>query len=213
MSGPRSRPARLVVVAGTGTGVGKTWVGCRLAERSRDMGRRVAARKPAQSFDAGEVTDAEWLAAATGEDPATVCPSHRWYECPYAPPMAAAALHRPPFTIADLCAELFWPAPLDLALIETVGGLRSPIASDGDSVDLIDSLRPDSIVLVADAGLGTLNAVRLSLDALAGRPAVVMLNHFDHRAELHRANQSWLMERTEAPVVASIQELGQLVDP
>jgi dethiobiotin synthetase len=63
------RPARLVVVVGTGTEVGKTWSSCRLLEHARSQRLRVAARKPVQSFDADstEPTDADRLAAATGE--------------------------------------------------------------------------------------------------------------------------------------------------
>ena len=51
------------------------------------------------------------------------------------------------------------------------GGVLSPIADDGDGVSLAEHLDPDRVVLVADAGLGTINAVRLSvgvLDRLAG---------------------------------------------
>ena len=55
------RPERLVFVTGTGTEVGKTWVGARLAEVLRKSRRNVAARKPAQSFalDEGRPTDAQ----------------------------------------------------------------------------------------------------------------------------------------------------------
>src|SRR5206468_1259236 len=92
------RPRRLVLVTGTGTGVGKTWVAARLLTELRAKGVHVAARKPVQSFAAGEgPTDAEMLAAATGEDLADVCPAHRWYERPLAPPMAADVLGRAPF--------------------------------------------------------------------------------------------------------------------
>ena len=78
MSG--ARPAVLVVVAGTGTDVGKTWVGARLLEAWRAAGISVAARKPAQSFTPGSgLTDAEVLGGASGEDPATVCPPARSY--------------------------------------------------------------------------------------------------------------------------------------
>ena len=52
--------------------------------------------------------------------------------------------------------------------METAGGVRSPQADDGDAVDLVRLLAPDLVVLVADAGLGTINAVRLCVDALAG---------------------------------------------
>ena len=88
------RPRKLVVVAGTGTEIGKTWVAARLARDLRATGYEVIARKPAQSFDPGDSsTDAHVLAAATGEEPSMVCPRHRWYPAAMAPPMAAD--HRP----------------------------------------------------------------------------------------------------------------------
>lgn len=37
------RPELLVVIAGTGTDIGKTWVGCQLATELRAQGLRVAA--------------------------------------------------------------------------------------------------------------------------------------------------------------------------
>lgn len=45
------RPQRLIVVVGTRTEVGKTWVTARLLRDLRASGRHVAARKPVQSFD------------------------------------------------------------------------------------------------------------------------------------------------------------------
>ena len=164
------RPRRLVVVLGTGTDVGKTWVAARLLAHLRARGATVAARKPAQSFDQGDdpsARDAAVLGAASGESPEFVCPPQRWYETPMAPPMAAEALGRPVFGIADLVDELRWPAdPVDVALVETAGGVRSPLADDGDCRALCRVLAPDLVVLVADAGLGTINAVRLCIEAM-----------------------------------------------
>lgn len=190
------RPEWVVLVVGTGTEVGKTWVAAHMARAYRDLGRAVAARKPAQSFEPGEgPTDAEVLAEATGEGPYEVCPKHRWYEVPMAPPMAAETLGRPPFTIADLAAELTFPRRDCVGLVETVGGVRSPLAANGDSVDLARKLGPNAVVLVADAGLGTINAVRLCAAALAGYELVVILNRFDARNQLHEANRRWLAQR------------------
>ena len=167
-----ARPARLVVVAGTGTEVGKTWVTAHVARELRAAGTVVAARKPAQSFEPGDVeagrTDAQLLGEATGTAAAAVCPPHRWFEVPMAPPMAADALGRAPFTLDELVAELVWPDGVDVGVVETAGGLRSPLADDGDAVTLVRALAPDVVVLVADAGLGTINLVRLSVGALGG---------------------------------------------
>jgi dethiobiotin synthetase len=208
-----TRPTRLVVVTGTGTEVGKTWVAAALARELRTAGLRVAARKPAQSFAPGdETTDADVLGAATGEAADVVCPRHRWFGVPMAPPMAADALEQPPFSIADLVSELLWPDGVEVGLVETAGGVRSPIASDGDTVDLVDALRPDHVVLVADAGLGTINAVRLAHPLLAPlAPATVFLNRYDGHDDLHARNRDWLTDRDQIAIATTIDELTNVV--
>lgn len=196
------RPDRLVLVVGTGTEVGKTWVAARLLERIRARGIAVAARKPAQSFDADDdlaTTDAAVLGRASGESPEVVCPPERWYPLAMAPPMAAAALGREPFGLWNLVGELCWPPRTELGIVESAGGVRSPQADDGDAVDLARLLAPDAVVLVADAGLGMINAIRLSLDALSisewtTNPPIVVLNRFDPSNELHVASRRWLSE-------------------
>ncbi len=203
MTGPR--PRTVVLVAGTATDVGKTWVAARLLEAWRRAGLSVAARKPAQSYAEGDpVTDADVLGAASGEDPRTVCPPDRWYPVALAPPMAAAALGRRPPTVADLLAGIAWPAgPVDIGLLETAGGVRSPQADDGDVTDMVAATAPDHVLLVADAGLGTINAVRLSVAALTEGPPtaaavpvpVVVLNRYDESCDLHRRNRAWLHDR------------------
>lgn len=208
----RSRPAHLVVVVGTGTEIGKTWVAVQLLGIAGDRGLRVAARKPAQSFapgddDAGR-TDAQLLAAATGEDPTDVCPAPHWYPVPMAPPMAADALDRPPLTLGLLLDHLAWPPTADLVVVETAGGVRSPLATNGDLVELCRRLAPDAVVLVAGAGLGTINSVLLSIDALAPWRTIVVLNRFDPDDDLHRRNRDWLTGHEGLDCVVDLDELA-----
>ncbi|HMN44193.1 MAG TPA: dethiobiotin synthase [Povalibacter sp.] len=203
-----NRPRRLIGVLGTHTEVGKTWVSSRLLAQARSGGLRVAARKPVQSYEEGSTaTDAEQLAAATGEAIADICPARRCYPLALAPPMAADVLQRPRILLQELLDEIVWPAGCDLGLVESVGGPLSPIAHDGDSLDLVKRLQSDRVVLVADAGLGTLNAVRLSLAALAPLNAVVFLNRFDAEQELHSLNRRWLVEKYEAAVATNVEQL------
>jgi dethiobiotin synthetase len=206
------RPERLVLVLGTGTGVGKTWVTCRVAETLRAAGTSVAARKPVQSWDPDEVaagmpTDASALGAATGEVPDAVCLPTRSYPIAVAPPMAAARLGRGPLRLADLVAELSWPLLTNVGLVEAAGGTRSPMADDGDGVDLAGALTPDLIVLVAGAGLGTLHAVRAAAERLRDRTLVVHLNQFDPGNELHDENRRWLADRDGFDVSVDISSL------
>ena len=196
-----------VLCVGTATEIGKTWVGAAVLAELRARGLRVAARKPVQSFDPTErgPTDADVLAAATGEHPDDVCPAHRWYPLAMAPPIAASMLEREGYLIADLADELTW-GDEDVVWIESVGGPRSPIADDGDSADLARWVLPDVVVLVADAGLGTINAVRLSAVAFPGRMIVVVLNRYDEGDDIHRTNAVFLA-RDGFTVVIELEHL------
>lgn len=195
------RPERLIVVLGAGTDVGKTWLSASVLARLRLGGTTVAARKPVQSFaPCDRSTDADVLAAATGEAPEQVCPPSRWYAMAMAPPMAAAFLGTAPPILGELLAELTWsPGPVQVGLVETVGGPRSPVADDADSAALAGALGADLNVLVAHAGLGAINAVRLC-SAVLPTPLVVFLNHFDG-GDLHDRNRRWLQAEGHDVVV------------
>ena len=212
-----TRPRRLVVVTGTGTEVGKTWVVTQLAGALSRRGLRVAARKPVQSFSPGdEHTDADLLAEATREHPDAVCPPWRRYPLPMAPPMAAHALERPGFTVAALGAEVVasWSGTsVDVGLVEGAGGVASPLADDGDTAALVAMLAPDAVVVVAGPELGTINLVRLSLRALKGVPVVVHLNRFDDDDDLHRRNRDWLVGHDGYAVSTDIAALAAEVTP
>jgi dethiobiotin synthetase len=200
------RPGRLVLVAGTGTDVGKTWVSARVLATLRAAGATVAARKAAQSFDPGDDPgglDSAVLGAASGETSERVCDPSRWYEVAMAPPMAADVLGRGRVTLGNLVQELAWPTPaVDVGLVETAGGVRSPQAHDGDVVALASLLSPDMVLLVADSGLGTLNSVRLSVGVLPdAAPVVVVLNRYDERNDLHVRNRRWLVNEDGLAVV------------
>lgn len=204
------RPRQLIGVIGTHTEVGKTWVTAQLASTLRARGYTVAARKPVQSFEPGSITDAEILANATGEKPQTVCPPSRSLPTPLAPPMAADRLGRERITLAALVDEIRWP-PVDFGFLETVGGALSPIAHDAASVDLLYALQPDRVLLVAEAGLGAINAIRLTLRAIHPYDASIFLNRFDTAVEVHRLNRDWLSTRDGLRVTHDITELASML--
>jgi dethiobiotin synthetase len=204
------RPERLVVVLGTTTGVGKTWVASTLLGRLRAGGTTVAARKPVQSHAPCDLeTDARLLALATGEPTDTVCPPHRSYAIAMAPPIAAAFLGTAPPALEDLLAELEWPEEqVEVGVVETAGGPRSPLADGADSAALAAALDADLVVLVAHAGLGAINAVRLCAPTLPG-PLVVFLNRFDN-SDVHDRNRRWL-QADGYDVIVDVAEVARRV--
>ena len=137
----------------------------------------------------------------------------RWYGRALAPPMAAAALGAPAFTVADLAGELCWPDGCDVGLVEGAGGPRSPIAVDGDNVTLAAAVAADLVLLVAAAGLGAINAVRMSVDAFAGVPIVVVLNGYDEGDMVHTGNRHWLRDRDGYDVVTGPESAAARIVP
>jgi dethiobiotin synthetase len=83
------------------------------------------------------------------------------------------------------------------------------MAADGDAVALVAALQPHTVLLVADAGLGVLNLVRLSAGALDHPGLVVYLNHFDAGDDLHKRNLEWL-EHDRLSVETGIEPLARL---
>ncbi len=201
-----------IVITGSSTEVGKTWVGVALAQALRDEGVRVAARKPVQSHAPGDRdTDARLLAGATGEDPDFVCHPSRGYPLALAPPIAARRLGADIPTIAEMAAELRL-VEAEVLLVEGAGGPRSPLARDGDTADLITALEPETVVLVVDAALGLINAVLTSASAAGGDP-VVFLNRFDASNEVHSTSLEWLQAHEPLRIETTINGLTAAILP
>jgi len=225
MADASSRPPALVVaVLGTGTEVGKSWVSAAVLAELVGRGWSVSARKPAQSFEPAatelpdaEPLDSEVLGAATGEPETSVCPAHRRYPVALAPPIAASELGLPGFTVTDLAHEVAgsWGGlAADLGVVETAGGVASPAADDGDSGDLAAALTPGVTVLVADAALGAIHAVRSSLACCAPTPTpmIVHLNRFDAGERVQVLNRDWLRDRDGCQVTTAVSELADALE-
>ena len=202
----------VVFVAGTGTEVGKTWVTAELARLLQHQGQTVAACKPLQSYDPDEdsPTDAAVLAAATRQHPNTVCPPERTYPMPLAPPMAARKLGRVCPTLDELADSCRFTATTDVGLVEGVGGLYSPMASDGHNLDLIERTKPDLVVVVASAALGGIHDAMAATLPLSAFRHAVFLNRFDPRTEVHALNVRWLRD-TGLAVATTVPELADIV--
>ena len=193
----------------TATEAGKTWVAARLCERLRLMGLSVEARKPVQSFEPGSgPTDAEVLAAAAGSTSERVCPPHRSYRLPMAPPIAAEQLGCDPFQLADLVAEMSLPGS-GIVTVEGVGGWRSPLAADGDTRALARLVRPDLVILVTGGELGAIHAVRSCMDTIDEWPATVFMNRFQPAHQVAESNLAWLRDRDGFDVVTEIGILAE----
>ncbi len=150
-------------VTGTDTGVGKTEVSTALLSLLVEAGARPFAWKPCESGGTGD-GDALWRAGGAWQPRGSVC----CYQlgAPLAPALAARKEGRRLDWKRLLSAfEGLGPGP---GVVEGAGGLFVPLAGGRDVIDLIEACALP-VVLVARAGLGTINHTTLSLNALAGR--------------------------------------------
>jgi dethiobiotin synthetase len=190
--------AKIVVVTGTDTGVGKTIVTAALAARGLAGGLRVAVLKPAQTgtatFSGSETADVDTVARLVGPD--VTCVTLAEYPDPLAPLAAAQVSGLAELYLADVLeATAKLVEQHDLVIVEGAGGVLVPMGFGGWTVaDLAVALRAPALV-VARAGLGTLNHTALTLEALAARgivasvvigawPAVPELVHERNRIDL-----------------------------
>ena len=204
----------ILVVTGTGTGVGKTVVTAAIAALAMAAGRRVAVVKPVQTGAApaepADLAEVDRLAA-----PTTLLELAR-YPDPLAP-AAAARLAGLPFIDLARCADRIRSLTDDheLVLVEGAGGLLVPFdVSGGTLADLTRALAAPA-VLVADPALGTLNHTALTLEALSSRGiecAGVVLGSWPARADLAcRANLADLETLVGRPLAGALtQGIGRL---
>ncbi len=199
---------RGLFVTGTDTGVGKTEVACALVAGWRARGLDVGVMKPAQSgVEDGEPTDADRLRdAAGGADPlALVCPYS--LRAPLAPAVAAR-LEGVEISLAHLVACAGELARRHQALlVEGAGGLLVPLTESHTYADLAAALGLP-VLLVARAGLGTVNHAALTCEALRARGlavAGVVLNRATAAADPSEPHNAGEIERlTGVRVIASL---------
>lgn len=160
----------VLVVSGTGTGVGKTVVTAGLAALAVAGGRRVAVLKPAQTgVGPGEPGDLEDVRRLVGRTDRLTLRELARYPDPLAPLTAAARCGRPaldPAEAADAAAKL--AVDHDLVLVEGAGGLLVRFTETGTLADVAAVLGAPVLVVTA-AGLGTLNHTELTVEALRTR--------------------------------------------
>jgi dethiobiotin synthetase len=154
-----------IAVVGTGTDVGKTHLGVALLHELQRRGCSAVGLKPVESGvpEGQRGSDTSKLAAASSfhvKHPAPYC-----LPDPVSPHLAA----RRAGVVVELGPIMDWVAACAApwTIIETAGGLLSPLARGVTNLDLVAALTPDVVVLVGVDRLGTLHDVAACQLALA----------------------------------------------
>lgn len=151
-------------VTGTDTGVGKTHVTAAITTELRRRGRAARAVKPIETGWTPGDTDAERLAQASGTDlDQTVW---RTFAVPRSPKAAAMVEGRSidPDELVSWCLAQRG----DPLFIEGAGGWLVPIVGRTRMADLAVAVA-DAVIVVARAGLGTINHALLTVESIGHR--------------------------------------------
>lgn len=161
-----SRPQKKgIFIAGTDTGVGKTWVTCALAKAFKKNGLRVAGLKP---FQSGSWEDSQKIKRATKSSLSLNQITPFYFRHPLAPYSSLQIEKKSiqPQKIKSLYEPIIQTH--DLTLIEGVGGALVPITHNFFCIDIPKLLNIPTL-LVARLSLGTLNHTLLTIEAFKKR--------------------------------------------
>ncbi|MER6540369.1 dethiobiotin synthase [Streptomyces sp. 900105755] len=199
----------ILVITGTGTEVGKTVTTAAVAAAALAAGRSVAVLKAAQTgVRPDERGDADEVARLAGA--VTAAEVARFPE-PLAPGTAARRAGLAPVRprdVAEAAAKL--ATEHELVLVEGAGGLLVRFDAAGGTLADVARLLDAPVLVVASAGLGTLNTTELTARELRLRElellGVVIGSWPDSPDLASRCNVADLPEVAGAPLLGALPE-------
>ena len=209
---------KAIFVTGTGTDVGKTYVTGLLVKKIRDAGLDgsyyKAALSGAEPDGQGNLVpgDAAWVKETAGlKDPLTDLVTYVYQEA-VSPHLAARINHRP--VELETIREAFQKARArhEYLTMEGGGGILCPLRGDERQHLLLeDMIRALDLgcLLVADAGLGTINSTVLTVEYLQHRSIPVrgiLFNRWKPGDRMQEDNRAMVEELTGIPVLACVKE-------
>ncbi|HJT25499.1 MAG TPA: dethiobiotin synthase [bacterium] len=193
-------------VVGTDTGVGKTLIAAGLARMLVNQGVRVGVMKPVASGGIPSEDGKLLQKAAKLPDSAypEIVPVH--YRQPLAPYVAAWKEGEVPLKKIDATYQNA-KKKYDCMIVEGIGGVLVPITRDFLAMDWIVKWKLPALV-VARAGLGTLNHTLLTVEALQKRKIKVLgvvINGYKGKELSEKTNAQALRKLLEVPVYGPLR--------
>lgn len=209
--------AKKIFITGTGTDVGKTFVTGLILKKLKENGINAAYYKAAMSGnertkDGGLIPgDALHVKTVSGiEQPLSqMCPYV--YETAVSPHLASRIEGNPVVLeevvkgFEEVCRQY------EYVTMEGSGGILCPICFDERELWLEDVIRQLGLssLIVADAGLGTINSVVLTVEYMRAKKLPIkgiLFNHFHPGDRMEEDNLRMCEHRTKLPVVACVED-------
>ncbi|KAF0132898.1 MAG: dethiobiotin synthase [Candidatus Saganbacteria bacterium] len=199
-----------IFITGTDTGVGKTHITFLLAKYLLGQNLDVSIMKPISCGPKKE-SDALYLKEKLKlKDPLELInPIH--FEKPLAPYPASGFKMNKTKLDKIFSAYKKLSSIHDLVLVEGIGGVMVPITKNYFVADLIKQLNIPAII-VARAGLGTINHTLLTVEILRRKKIDILgiiLNGHNGSDLSEKTNARIIEEISKAPILAKIRQMGK----
>ncbi len=209
--------SKKLFITGTGTDVGKTYVAGLIVKKLKESGKNAAYYKAAMSGNErnedGSLIpgDAMYVKRISGISQSVdeMCPYI--YEAAVSPHLASRMEGNP--VQMEVVRKGFEEAcgKYDYVTMEGSGGILCPICFDEEKIQLENIVKELGLssLIVADAGLGTINSVVLTVEYMRARNLPVkgiLLNHFHPGDTMEEDNLHMCVAMTGLPVLACIED-------
>lgn len=209
--------SKRIFITGTGTDVGKTYVTGLIIKKFVENNKKAAYYKAAMSGNSrstdgtlipGDALQVKRM-SGTKQPLKEMCPYV--YETAVSPHLASklegnpVEMERILKTFDDICSKY------DYVTAEGSGGIICPLRFDNEKIQLSDFIQAKNLscLIVADAGLGTINAVVLTTEYMKSHKIPIkgiIFNHYKPGSKLHENNLFMCEYMTGVPVIACVKD-------
>ena len=209
--------SKAVFLTGTGTDIGKTYIAGLIVKKLAEAGKNPAYYKAAMSGndrrEDGSLIpgDALFVQKTSGisQSLEEMCPY--LYENAWSPHLASRVEGNPVDLEVVRKGFLETADKYDFITMEGSGGILCPLCFDERRIQLEDVIREFELssILVADAGLGTINSVVLTVEYMKAHSLPIkgiIFNHY-HPGNIMEDDNIFMCEHmTGLPVIAKVQD-------
>ena len=205
-------------ITATGTDIGKTYISALLVKKMREYGLNCGYFKPvlsgAKIDEQGNFVpeDCKFVIEKSGLDCEPMQCLSYCFEAAVSPHLASTRQGVKIELDKIITDYKNYSKNFDYVLLEGAGGITCPLSVEDDKVVLLNDLVAQmklSVLLVADAGLGTINSVLTSIDYIKSKNIEVVgiiLNNYDENNFMHIDNKKMVERLTGLSVVATISK-------
>ena len=203
--------AKAIFITATGTDIGKTYVSGLIAKHMKDKGLNIGYYKAALSGSSDITYSDAWYVKQQADllDSYDEMVSYT-YKHAYSPHLAAQIEGNPPDIKVIKNAYKNIDNRHDYMIVEGSGGIICPIRYDNNKKifleDIIKELNIPSLI-IADAGLGTINSTVLTIEYMRSKNLKVngvILNRFEMANEMHDDNRKMIEEMTGVKIIGVV---------